>query len=126
MIIQLYDKEKRYCEVKETIQEILEWYDPDDLYWQVCYNICQVRVSVNSITRGKSWLNIDDLEQNYSQVIATLGRECLEWALGETDEAVEALISYNSQDGDAFVFTDWSKGEKSLAGLSLLDAEGRL
>ena len=72
-------------------------------------------VSVNSIRRGKSWHYIDDLEQNYSRVIATLGRECREWAPGETDEAIEALISDNSQDGDAIVFTDGSvkRGEKS-------------
>ena len=72
-------------------------------------------VSVNSIRRGKSWHFINDYQENYSKVIATLGRECREWAPGETDEAVEALISDNSQDGDAIVFTDGSvkRGEKS-------------
>ena len=72
-------------------------------------------VSVNSIRRGKSWHFINDYQENYSRVIATLGRECREWAPGETDEAVEALISDNSQDGDAIVFTDGSvkRGEKS-------------
>ena len=55
-------------------------------------------VSVNSIRRCKSWHFIDDYQENYSRVIATLGRECREWAPGETDEAVEALISNNSKD----------------------------
>ena len=32
-------------------------------------------VSVNRIRRGKSWHFIDDLAQDYSRVIATLGRE---------------------------------------------------
>ena len=72
-------------------------------------------VSINSIRRGKSWHFVDDYQENYSRVIATLGRECREWAPGETDEAVETLISENSQDGDAVVFTDGSvkRGEKS-------------
>ena len=72
-------------------------------------------VSINSIRRGKSWHFVDDYQENYSRVIATLGRECRDWAPGETDEAVEALISENSQDGDAVVFTDGSvkRGEKS-------------
>ena len=55
-------------------------------------------VSVNSIRRRKSWHFINDYQENYSRVIATLGRECREWAPGETDEAVEALISNNSKD----------------------------
>ena len=72
-------------------------------------------VSVNSIRRGKSWHFIDDLAQDYSRVVATLGRECREWSPGETDKAVETLISDNSQEGDAIVFTDGSvkRGEKS-------------
>ena len=53
-------------------------------------------VSVNSIRRGKSWHFIDDLAQDYSRVFATIGRECRERAPGETDKAVETLISDNS------------------------------
>ena len=55
------------------------------------------------------------LLQYNRRIIATLGRECRDWAPGDTDEAVEALISENSQDGDAVVFTDGSvkRGEKS-------------
>ena len=72
-------------------------------------------MSVNSIRRGRSWHFIDDYQEHYSRVIATLGRECREWAHGETDKAVEELISDNSQVGDAIVFTNGSvkRGEKS-------------
>ena len=84
-------------------------------------------VSVNSIRRGKSWHFINDYQGNYSRVIATLGRECREWAPGETDEAVEALISDNSQDGDAIVFLMVQlREERNQAGHSLSDAEVRL
>ena len=69
-------------------------------------------VSVNSIRRGKSWHFIDDLAQDYSRVIATLGRECREWAPGETDKAVETLISDISQDGDAICLHRWVGQER--------------
>ena len=57
----------------------------------------------------------DDYQENYTHVVATLGRECREWAPGETDKAVEELIKQHSSDNDAIVFTDGSvkRGEKS-------------
>ena len=49
------------------------------------------------------------------RVVASLGRECRDWAPGEADEAVEELIQQNSSEDDAIVFTDVSvkRGEKS-------------
>ena len=46
---------------------------------------------------------------------ATLGRECRDWAEGETDRAVEAIIAEQSREGDAVIFTDGSvqRGIKS-------------
>ena len=72
-------------------------------------------VSVESIRRGSSWQFIDDLEEKYTHVVANLGRECTDWAPGETDIAVEQLIRENSTDSDSVVFTDGSvkRGEKS-------------
>ena len=48
-------------------------------------------------------------------MIATLGREYIEWAEGETDRAVEAIIAEQSREGDAVIFTDGSvqRGIKS-------------
>ncbi len=57
-------------------------------------------VLVNSIRWGKSWHFVDDCQDNYYRVIASIGREFRYRALGETDETVEALISDKSQDGD--------------------------
>ena len=56
-----------------------------------------------------------DYQENFTRVCASLGRECREWAPGETDKAVEELIQQNSSEDDAVVFTDGSvkRGEKS-------------
>ena len=41
-------------------------------------------------------------------MIATLCHECREWAEGETDRAVQAIIAMNYGEGEAEVFTDGS------------------
>ena len=71
--------------------------------------------SVESIRRGNPWLYIDDYQENFTRVVASLGRECRDWAPGEADKAVEELIQQNSSEDDAIVFTDGSvkRGEKS-------------
>ena len=58
---------------------------------------------------------MDDYNEQYTTVIATLGRECREWAEGETDRAVEGIIAEQSREGDAVIFTDGSvqRGVKS-------------
>ena len=72
-------------------------------------------VSVESIRVGSSWQYLDDLQQKYTRVIASLGRECRDWAPGQADEAVEAIIDDVSGPEDAIVFTDGSvkRGERS-------------
>ena len=72
-------------------------------------------LSVESIRRGAPWKYFDDYQEHYTKVIATLGRECREWAEGETDRAVEAIIAEQSREGEAVVFTDGSvqRGIKS-------------
>ena len=78
-------------------------------------NTIESCMSVESIRRGQPWQFFDDYQENYTHVVATLGRECREWAPGETDKAVEELIKQHSSDNDAIVFTDGSvkRGEKS-------------
>ena len=51
---------------------------------------------------------MNDYSEQFTKVVATLGRECREWPAGTTDEAVEALITENSRIDDAIVFTDGS------------------
>ena len=72
-------------------------------------------VSVESIRVGSSWQYLDDLQQKYTRVIASLGRECRDRAPGQADEAVEAIIDDVSCPEDAIVFTDGSvkRGERS-------------
>ena len=72
-------------------------------------------LSVDSIRRGTPWKYVDDYHEQYTTVIATLGQECREWAEGETDRAVQAIIAEQSREGDAVIFTDGSvqRGIKS-------------
>ena len=78
-------------------------------------------LSVESIRRGTSWTYFDDYQQQYTKVVATLGRECRKWQEGETDKAIEDLISRNSNEEDAVVFTDGSvqRGVKSGWGFTV-------
>ena len=80
-------------------------------------------LSVESIRRGTPWRYFEDYQERFTTVITTLGRQCREWADGETDRAVEAIIAEHSTDEDAVVFTDGSQFSEasSLAGLSRLD-----
>ena len=65
-------------------------------------------LSVESIRRGSPWIYFDDYQERYTTVISTLGRECRDWAEGETDRAVDAIISEHCSNEDAIVFTDGS------------------
>ena len=57
---------------------------------------------------GTPWRYYDDYQENYTKIIAILSRECREWAVGETDRAVEAIIAENCGEKDAVVFTNGS------------------
>ena len=63
-------------------------------------------LSVESIRKCAHWIVFDDYQRHYTKVIATLGRECREWAEGETNEAVEATITEVCNPGTQWVFTD--------------------
>ena len=81
-------------------------------------------LSVESIKRGTPWRYFEDYQERFTTVITTLGRQCRNWADGETDRAVETIIAEHSSDEDAVVFTDGSvqRGALSLAGLSPLES----
>ena len=61
------------------------------------------------------WKEIPDEADQYTHVIATLGRECREWAPGAANAEVESIISEVSGNDDAVCFTDGSvkRGEQS-------------
>ena len=72
-------------------------------------------LSVDSVRRGEAWLEIPDEAEQFTAVIANLGRECREWAPGAANAEIEATISEVSGPDDVIVFTDGSvkRGEKS-------------
>ena len=78
-------------------------------------------ISIESIRRGTPWVYLNDYMEQFTKVIATLGRECREWPAGTTDEAVEAIIAEHSRVDDAIVFTDGSvkRGVKSGWGFTI-------
>ena len=57
----------------------------------------------------------DNMRDNFTQVIATLGRECREWADGATNTAILSLIEENCRPDEVIIYTDGSvlRGEKS-------------
>ena len=72
-------------------------------------------VSVDSVRRGEAWQEISDEAEQFTAVIANLGRECREWAPGAANAEIEATISEVSSPEDVIIFTDGSvkRGEKS-------------
>ena len=65
-------------------------------------------ISIETIRRGTPWVYYEDHAEQYTKVIATLGRDCRKWEAGKTDEAVEAIIAEFCRAGDYIVFTDGS------------------
>ena len=65
--------------------------------------------------RGEAWLEISDEAEQFTAVIANLGRECREWAPGAANAEIEATIDEVSGPEDVIVFTDGSvkRNEKS-------------
>ena len=63
---------------------------------------------VESVRKGEAWTKVQDDTESFTHVIATLGRECREWAPGATHAEVETIIEENSRPGDVIIFTDGS------------------
>ena len=59
---------------------------------------------------------MQDETESFTQVIATLGRECREWAPGATHAEVETIIEENSRPGDVIIFTDGSVVREQKSG----------
>ena len=70
---------------------------------------------LEQIRKGASWVEISDDVGQFTHVIATLGRECRQWAPGAAHAEIEATISEISSPEDAIIFTDGSvrRGVKS-------------
>ena len=51
---------------------------------------------------GAPWEVFEDYQKHYTEVIATLGRECREWIMGEPNETVEAIIAESCNHGEAW------------------------
>ena len=61
-------------------------------------------------------MHVQDETESFTQVIATLGRECREWAPGATHAEVETIIEENSSPGDVIIFTDGSVVREQKSG----------
>ena len=72
--------------------------------------------SVEAIRKGETWVQIaEGARDRYTQVIATLGRECREWPEGATHAEIQALIEENCVEDEIIFYTDGSvqRGIKS-------------
>ena len=71
-------------------------------------------LSVESIRRGSPWIYFEDYQERYTTVISTLGRECRDWAEGETEGQLRGLfLSTAAMRMQSYSQTARSKGESS-------------
>ena len=79
--------------------------------------------SIDDIRRGEAWQEIKVEAEQFTHVIASLGRECREWAPGAANAEIEATISEISEPDDVIIFTDGSvkRGLKVRLGLYCKD-----
>ena len=59
--------------------------------------------SIDDIRRGEAWQEIKDEAEQFTHVIASLGRECREWAPGAANAEIEATISEISEPDDVII-----------------------
>ena len=80
------------------------------MFYKTCFSL-----SVESVRKGEAWPQLQVDTERFTEVIATLGRQCREWAPGATHAEIETIIEENSSEGDVIVFTDGSviRGKKS-------------
>ena len=63
---------------------------------------------LETINRGREWVEVPEDRTEWHKVIVTLGRECREWAAGRAEFEVQQLIQSNSHQGDIVIYTDGS------------------
>ena len=70
---------------------------------------------VEDVRRGEAWSSVEDPTGSFTNVVATLGRECREWPEGAANAEIETLIEERCGPGDVVIFTDGSvqRGTKS-------------
>ncbi|MCP4269468.1 MAG: hypothetical protein GY777_28515, partial [Candidatus Brocadiaceae bacterium] len=86
-------------EVHSRLKRGTEWMNQASRTISQC---CDVR----SIRRGETWKPIED--ENFTQVIATLGRECREWTEEAVNLEIDSLIEENNLSDHLIVYTDGS------------------
>ena len=104
----LHDKIGR--ETKTRLKRGTDWMT------QAVQTIEECGLTVEAIRRGQTWMRVgDNMRDNFTQVIATLGRECRDWADGVTNTAILSLIEDNCRPDEVIIYTDGSvlRGEKS-------------
>ena len=86
-------------EVHSRLKRGTEWMNQASRTISQC---CDVR----SIRRGATWVPIED--DNFTQVIATLGRECREWTEEAVNLEIDCLIEENNLADHLIVYIDGS------------------
>ena len=97
----LHDKLGR--QTKSRLKVGTEWMT------QAVQTIEECGLSVEAIRKGETWVRVaEGARDRYTQVIATLGRECREWPEGATHAEIQALIEENCGEDEVIFYTDGS------------------
>ena len=83
--------------------------------------------NTEDIRRGQEWCEVEDTYTAFTNVVATLGRECREQPAAATNAEIETLIEELSRPGDVIIFTDGSVKRKIQSGWAFsARADGRI
>ena len=65
--------------------------------------------TVEAVRRGHAWIRLADaVRGRFTQVVATMARECREWPGAETNAAIQCLIEDNYRLDEIIIYTDGS------------------
>ena len=93
-------------EVHSRLKRGTEWMNEASMTISKCCDVANIR-------RGATWVSVED--ENFVQVVATLGRECREWTKEAVNLEIDSLIEENGLSDHLIVYTDGSvqRGVKS-------------
>ena len=99
--------EKVGREVHSRLKRGTEWMNEASRTISLCCNVASIRT-------GPSWVTVND--DRFTQVIATLGRECREWPREAVNLEMQMLIEENGLTDYLTVYTDGSVKRRVKSG----------